>query len=71
MARARNPARGDRGRLRLVKVDNDAIPEVRPAAEELARLAAKAISREELTLADTSLLLAQQPRPVSVLNNVR
>ena len=36
----------------------------------LARLAA-AISREELTLADTSLLLAQQPRPVSVLNNVR
>jgi len=40
--------------LRLVKVGNDAIPEVRPAAEELARLAAKAISREELTLADTS-----------------
>jgi hypothetical protein len=30
--------------------------EVRPAAEGLARLAAKAISREELTLADTSLL---------------
>jgi hypothetical protein len=42
--------------LRLVKVGNDAIPEVRPAAEGLARLAAKAISREELILADTSLL---------------
>ena len=30
--------------------------EVRPAAKGLARLAVKVISREELTLADTSLL---------------
>jgi hypothetical protein len=40
----------------LLKLAMTLFQEVRPAAKGLARLAAKAISREELTLADTSLL---------------